>query len=75
MYYDPVVKACLLYDASTPGLMWSYSATDKKWTMNKVNGPACPKGRIIAYFDEIHNVFVVNLGATTWVYRHKKQGS
>jgi len=39
-----------------------------------VNGPDGLKGRIIAYFDEARNVFVVNVGASTWVYRHKKPG-
>jgi hypothetical protein len=74
MYYDPVGKVCLLYDATTPGFMWSYSVKDRKWTKNKVNGPEGLKGRIIAYFDEVHNVFVVNVGPSTWVYRYKKQG-
>lgn len=72
MYYDPIGKVCLLYDASMPGVMWSYGVKDKKWTRNKVNGPEGLKGRIIAYFDEAHNVFVVNVGSSTWVYRHKK---
>lgn len=47
---------------------------EKKWTRNKVNGPEYPKGRHLGYFDEERNVFVVNLGTKTWVYRHKKVG-
>lgn len=72
MYYDPVNKVCLLYHPESPESMWSYSVKDKKWTRNKVNGPPCPEGRIINYFDEVRNVFVVNLGDTTWVYRYRR---
>jgi len=74
MFYDPLGKVCLLFDPRTPDRMWSYSVKEKKWTDNKVNGPEYPKGRHLGYFDEERNVFVVNSGTKTWVYRHKKVG-
>jgi hypothetical protein len=40
---------------------------------HKVNGPEELRGRTIAYFDETLNVFVVNVGASTWVrYRRSR---
>ena len=48
MFYDPFGKVCLLFDPSTPDVMWSYSVGEKKWTRNKVNGPEFPKGRHLA---------------------------
>lgn len=72
MYFDPGNGVCLLFLQATPDVIWSYSVKEKKWTKNKVNGPPCPEGRTITYFDCARNVFVVNKAARTWVYRFKK---
>lgn len=75
MYYDTVNKVTLLYGGDkAQDTVWSYDADAKKWTANKVNGPPCPEGRTIGYFDEARNVFVINKGGNTWVYRYKRAG-
>jgi hypothetical protein len=69
-YYDPVGETCLLFDRRD-GAMWSYSTPKKAWTKLTPKGPKPPTHRAIAYFDPARNVFVVNAGETTWVYRRR----
>jgi len=71
MYYDPISQRCLLYDKVQPGSIWSYSVENKAWSRHTPNGPEAPTSKVISYFDEEHNVFVVNSGSTTWVYRFR----
>jgi hypothetical protein len=72
MYYDTFNHVALLFESKQPDTVWSYDPDSKKWTANKVTGPAVPEGRTIGYFDEARNVFVINRGANTWVYRYKR---
>lgn len=71
MYYDSFNQTCLLFDTQNPDGIWSYSTTEKVWTRYTAQGPAGPSQKVISYFDEAMNVFVVNSGAETWVYRFR----
>jgi hypothetical protein len=82
MYFDPVGEVCLLLDhpSRRSGLLelWAYETAKQKWTKLSPEGkwPAEKrKGRqMLAMFDPHHNVFVLNAGPKTWVYRYKKAG-
>lgn len=71
MYFDPTSGACLLYDLKKTDGIWSYMSETKTWTRHVPNGPKVPNttGKVISYFDEAQNVFVVNVSDKTWVYR------
>lgn len=72
MYYDPLNKVCLLWD-SKDASFWAYDPAAVKWTKQQPQGDAvAPGGKHVGYFDEARNVFVVNRGARTWVYRYKR---
>jgi hypothetical protein len=72
MYYDPVNRVCLLYEHGKPDGIWAYAPGEKKWTRHTADGPPCPETRKpISYFDEARNVFVVNVGPSTWIYRYR----
>jgi hypothetical protein len=88
MYFDPVGKVCLLlqkpgWDKKTrkidrPMLLWTYDAATGKWAKLAPGGAWPPplqmedRMRYLCWFDPHHNVFVINTGKKTWVYRHKK---
>jgi hypothetical protein len=70
MYFDPINGVCLLYESARPDGIWSYASATRTWTRHVPEGPEVPDTRkVISYFDEAWNVFVVNVGAQTWVYR------
>jgi len=73
-YFDPIGKVGLLYETITRAI-WSYDPDKTEWTKLKPEGPPPPEksdARPMGYFDPERNVFVVNMGTTTWVYRFKK---
>jgi hypothetical protein len=72
MFFDSHANVALLYEKKRPDTVWSFDPDLKKWTANKVVGDPCPKGKIIGYYDAPRNVLVINVGANTWVYRHKR---
>ncbi len=74
--YDPVGEVCLLLESKRgkPAALWAYSPAEKKWTKLSPKGPPPPTHHQIGYYDPARNVFVVNSGATTWVYRCKRAG-
>ena len=67
--YDSVGKVCVLL---TGKQFWTYNLVDNKWTKVSPKGPD-PLGRsTMGYYDPERNVFVVNAGSHTWVYRHRR---
>ena len=73
--YDTVAKAMFLYDQQAK-VFWGYDPGDKKWSKITPKGPPPPPGRgkVIGYYDEARNVFVLNQASKVWVYRHKRGG-
>ncbi len=67
--YDSAGKVCVLL---TGKQLWTYKTAEKKWTKVTPKGPGPVGGRFMGYYDPERNVFVVNAGSKTWVYRHKK---
>ncbi|HOX04795.1 MAG TPA: hypothetical protein PK280_00220 [Planctomycetota bacterium] len=73
-YFDPVGRVGLLYD-TTARAIWAYDPDKTEWTRLKPEGAPIPEkgdARPVGYFDPERNVFVVNMGTVTWVYRYKK---
>lgn len=71
-YYDPVGEVGLLFERGRRKI-WAYSVKEKKWTELTPKGAAIPDWRrAIGYFDPARNVFVVNQGKETWVYRYRR---
>jgi len=71
-YYDPVGEVGLLFERPRKKI-WAYSVAEKKWTELTPKGEAIPDWkRAIAYHDPARNVFVLNHGKDTWVYRYKR---
>jgi hypothetical protein len=72
MFYDSVNEVTLLFEVRQPDGIWSYSVAENRWTRHTALGPTLKApGRVIGYFDEARNVFVVNHGSQTWVYRFR----
>lgn len=70
--YDPVGKVVLVYDSLDQGKIWTYSVPDNRWTLMTPRGAEMPKlDKVCGYFDQEHNVFVLNSSRTTVVYRYK----
>ena len=73
-YFDPVGKVGLLYEVSERAI-WAYDPDKTEWTRLKPEGAPPPEkgnARAVAYLDPERNVYVVNMGTTTWVYRYRK---
>lgn len=69
--YDSNAGLFLLYDQKNPGF-WGYDPGAKKWSKLTPKGPPPPTGgKVIGYYDDARNVFVLNLRTQIWVYRHK----
>jgi hypothetical protein len=70
--YDTVAKLMLLYDQKSK-VFWGYDPGEKKWFKISPKGPPPPwgRGKIIGYYDEARNVFVLNQNSKVWAYRHK----
>jgi len=76
LYFDPVGKVGLLYEIRTRAI-WAYDPDKTAWTKLKPEGPPPPEtsdAGPVGYFDPARNVFVVNMGTVTWVYRFKRVG-
>ncbi len=78
LFYDPVGKACLLFEGPTRTL-WSYDVKGARWARLAPQGDPVPTpeqaGRYTAYFDPLRNVLVLCFGRTVWVYRHTSVAS
>ena len=71
MYHDPISGRGLLVEFKTNRL-WAYNPDNRKWTQLHPEGDPMPKGnKRLAYFDPIHNVFVIIEGTTVWAYRYR----
>jgi hypothetical protein len=71
-YYDPAGEVGLLFERHRR-MLWAYSVPDKKWTQLQPRGAAIPDWkRAIGHMDPERNVFVVNHGQETWVYRYRR---
>ncbi|MEX0718905.1 MAG: hypothetical protein WD066_20090 [Planctomycetaceae bacterium] len=72
-HFDPVGKVGLLYEVRDRRI-WSYDPDQTKWTRLEPDGPPPPESgnaRTVGYHDPARNVSVVNMGTSTWVYRHR----
>ncbi|MEX0703675.1 MAG: hypothetical protein WD069_16380 [Planctomycetales bacterium] len=75
-HFDPVGKVGLLYEVPTRRI-WAYDPDQAAWTRLEPDGPPPPEkgdARTVGYLDPTRNVFVVNMGTTTWVYRYQAAG-
>ncbi|MFC1479782.1 hypothetical protein ACFL6F_04210, partial [Planctomycetota bacterium] len=74
--YDTVGRVMLLYDQKTK-IFWGYDPGEKKWSKITPNGPKpmSSRGKVIGYYDQARNVFVLCQGPNVWVYRHKSVSS
>jgi hypothetical protein len=72
--YDTVAKMMFLYDQKAK-IFWGYDPGGKKWSKLTPKGPPPPpdRGKVIGYYDEARNVFVLNQAAKVWIYRHKRR--
>jgi hypothetical protein len=71
MYHDPVSGHGLLVEFKT-NTLWAYDPDRRKWSKLNPEGDPMPTGKKrLAYFDPIHNVFVIIEGTTVWVYRYQ----
>jgi hypothetical protein len=72
--YDPVSRRALFYDGRGAPAITEYDPDGRRWKRLAPAGPELSNGkRAIAYYDAARNVFVVNCGTKTWVYRHRKR--
>lgn len=71
MYHDPVSGHGLLIEFKTHTL-WAYDPDKHTWAKLQPQGDKMPEGnKRLAYFDPVHNVFVVIHGTTVWAYRFR----
>jgi hypothetical protein len=72
--YDTVAKVMFLYHQGDK-VFWGYDPEKKKWSKITPKGPApmSGRGKVIGYYDEARNVFVLNQASKVWVYRHKRR--
>lgn len=74
-YYDPTSHEGILLD-HVGRVLWIYNPDTRSWRQIAPIGDQIPKGRrMLAYFDQALNVFVVIDDLSVWVYRHKARGS
>jgi RNA polymerase sigma factor (sigma-70 family) len=71
--YDTVGKVMLLYD-QRDGTFWNYAPEKRKWEKIAARGPTPPPGpvKVIGYYDEARNAFVLCQREKVWVYRHRR---
>jgi hypothetical protein len=71
MYHDPTSGCGLLVEFKTNRL-WAYDPDQRNWTKLHPDGDPMPKGnKRLAYFDPVHNVFVIIQGTSIWAYRYQ----
>jgi RNA polymerase sigma factor (sigma-70 family) len=70
--YDTVGDVMLLYE-QRDGSFWGYSPEQRRWTAISAKGPPPPSGpaKVIGYYDEARNVFVLCQHEKVWLYRHR----